>query len=280
MPFDPSPLLRQLQARFYALATSAPEAGTPAGLVRGDERLDAAARVGVYANMYAVRLRDVLADDFPKLHAVLGDERFDTLAARYVRARPPAHPSLRYLGTRLAAFLVSDELGREQPWLADLARLEWARVDAFDAADADALALAALAALPAERWPGLVLQLVPAARFVELTFAVDDAWAAIEANSTPVLPPHAAVRTVVVWRRDLAVIHRTVDDAEALALKLVAGGVRFANVCERLGEGLDTEAAAARAFTCVSRWATAGLLASGTGVGAAPRLAFARPRAG
>jgi hypothetical protein len=91
----------------------------------------------IYADMYQARLLDVLRDDFPLVLAVIGDEAFCSLAGRYLARHPSEHPSVRYVGRRFTDFVAADET--VPPFLADLARLEWARVDVFDALDGEPL---------------------------------------------------------------------------------------------------------------------------------------------
>src|SRR5262249_592418 len=105
-------------------------------LIAGDERLPAAERLDIYANMYFFRLLDCLREDFPRLAPALGEDRFHNLATDYLLAHPSEHPSLRYLGRRLPEFLAGHALARESACLTDLARLEWTRADLFDASDA------------------------------------------------------------------------------------------------------------------------------------------------
>jgi hypothetical protein len=105
-------------------------------LVPPDDTRSSAEQLDIYANMYFHRLHDCLAEDFPVLKARLGDARFHNLVTDYLLAHPPTHFSLRELGRALPGFLASHALEREFPALADLARLEWARVDVVDDADA------------------------------------------------------------------------------------------------------------------------------------------------
>src|SRR5690242_10865637 len=134
------PALRELQAAFWRSIATRPGDGAPEGdllgVVRGG-RLAPADRVGVYASMYLWRLVDALAEDFPKVAAALGRERFADVVRAYLARHPSTEPSVRHLGRALPAFLV----GVEPAWLADLARLEWTRLDVFDAPDAAPLTL-------------------------------------------------------------------------------------------------------------------------------------------
>ena len=146
----PASLLAQQRA-FQALVTSG--RGDPRGLV-------AAGELGIYAFAYGARLRDALRADHPKLAAALGSARFDEVVDGYVAARPPSAWSLRELGAELGRHL--DGAADAPPWAGDLARLERARVEVFDAADAAPLGRDDLAALPPDALATLALAWVPA----------------------------------------------------------------------------------------------------------------------
>src|SRR5262245_52698034 len=60
--------------------------------------LTSAERVGVYAEMYFLRLVEVLVDEFPGLVALLGREEAERLFRDYVCAHPSRHFSLNRLG--------------------------------------------------------------------------------------------------------------------------------------------------------------------------------------
>jgi len=214
-----------------------------------DGDLIASGDIGVYARMYASRLYDTLADDYPKLRAALGDERFDEVAAQYLRAHPPSSFTLRDTGLALPAFLRGAAIA--PAWAADLAALERARIEVFDGPDADPLAQDAVAAL-GDELPGLVLSWVPSSVVMPIGWTVDDLWSAIE-DGQPTVEPEPASRVVLVWRRDVAVLHRTLDDDEARLAASIAAGARFADVCEVLGE-LHGDAAGARAVELLLRW--------------------------
>jgi hypothetical protein len=176
------------------------------------------------------------------------------LAGAYLRAHPPAHPSLREVGAHLASFLA----GRGEPaHLVDLARLERARSEAFDGgADVPPLGRADLAGLGAEAFPGLRLRLVPSSRIVALTTNADDLWDALEAGR-PAPAPAPAARSVLVWRRDVTVVHRRLEPDEAGLIAELAAGTTFGAACDRLA---DHPAPAERALALLVRWLDAQIL--------------------
>jgi len=216
--------------------------------------LIASGELSIYANMYASRLYDAIADDYPKLRAALGDG-FDAVVAGFLRAHPPSCFTLRDAGLALPLYLRARP--QVPPWAAELAALERARVEVFDGPDARPLAQDEVVALDTEL-PALRLAWIPSSVIVPLTWAVDDLWSALE-DGQPALPPAPASRVVLVWRRELEVVHRTLDPDEGqLAASLVAGAP-FAEVCEQLGE-LHGDDAGARAAELLLRWLAASAL--------------------
>jgi hypothetical protein len=270
------PTLADLQRRFFELVTG-PEGvarelarrglpeGEVAAIVAGDARASAVERLDVYANMYFFRILDVLRADYPKLAAVLGDDAFHDLATDYLQAHPSRHPSLRFVGAALPAFVAAHAVAERRPWLAELAALEWARVDVFDRADAAPLAREALAGLAPEDFAALRLAPVPACALVPAAFAVEDAWRGLEASGALEPPGRAASgHALLVWRRGVVVHHRAVEAPERQALERViqAPGTTFGALCAALGEALGSdEAAAELAARCLGQWLADELLA-------------------
>ena len=145
-------------------------------MIAGDDRLPAAERLDIYANMYFFRLLDCLREDYPRLATAVGEDRFHNLCTDYLLTHPSGHPSLRYLGRRLPEFLAGHMVGRESGCLVDLARLEWTRADLFDAADARALTREDLARLSQEAAGDLPLRPVPAFRLLRLDHDAPRLW--------------------------------------------------------------------------------------------------------
>lgn len=239
--------LAALQARFLALVVSGQ--GDPRGLIASGE-------LGIYAYAYGARLLEALRQDHPKLEAALGAEAFAALVAGYVAARPPRSFTLRGLGLDLARYLDA-ACALAPPWAGDLARLERARVEVFDGPDHPALTRDHVAALGPEAIADLRLAWVPASAVVPLAWSVDAVWSALE-DATPPPAAVATPRAVLVWRRDLEVVHRTLDpDEAAIASRLVAGAT-FAEVCGALAELTDDPAP--RALALLLRWLDAAAL--------------------
>jgi hypothetical protein len=248
------PDLRGVQDLFWKLIT-APEgvaqgavelhrqgalaSGDLSFLVSPDATLNSAERLDIYADMYFYRLRDCLAEDFPALRAHLGEARFHNLVTDYLLAHPPTHFSLRELGRALPGFLASHALERELPALTDLARLEWARVDVFDDADAAPLSREEVLERGTSEPERFVLVLIPAARLLRLDASVLPLWKRLDAGGGAAQEAasaggrRGATRALRVWRKGFAIFHRSMQPDEGRCLEaLASGGATLA----RLGE--------------------------------------------
>src|SRR5204863_2585313 len=85
--------LADLQRAFqdYLLASSEGFAAS----VRDTRKADRATLLDVYRDGYALRLIEVLTNDYPGLLAMAGPADFDHLARAYIAAHPSRHPSVR-----------------------------------------------------------------------------------------------------------------------------------------------------------------------------------------
>lgn len=163
----------------FAAALLDPARPAPAGLTSWNGS-DPAQRFAVYRNNVTVSLIDALADTFPVVQALVGADFFRAMAREFVRAAPPASPVLAWYGDEFPAFVAGFAPAAGVPCLADVARLEYARVLAFHAADAAPVAADAVAALLAEpaTLPGLAVRFVPACSLLRSRWAIASLWAA------------------------------------------------------------------------------------------------------
>ena len=102
--------------------------------IKPNDRLTAFERLQIYNQQYWWRLLGAFGEDFRGLRAVLGERQFDQLAVAYLEACGSTSWNLRDVGSHLVSFLENHlELTGPRSALAlDVARVEWARVTAFD----------------------------------------------------------------------------------------------------------------------------------------------------
>ena len=241
--------LADTQRIFWELATRRAGAVAADDIFESTVELPAADRISIYADMFLWRQVDALRADFPKLAAALGDEAFYALAEEYLRAHPSTHHDLGELGRDLPAFLVEHpDLSR--PDLADLAVLEWARCEVFEARDVPIAGMEVLRSAPPAELPWQRLPLVPALRVLMLRHDPLPLWKAIE-DATDLPPPRPGPAYVAVWRKQLVVHHAALAPAEAEAVRLAQLGATLAEVCDAFA---GTKNAAQAAFDAIGSW--------------------------
>lgn len=254
----PTPSLHEVQRLFWESVAVRSGRGSIAPalvrLVRGADDSDRKTRIRVYSDAYYLRLRDVLREDFPKLAALLGAEHFDEVVAGYLKEFPSEQPSVRHLGRALTRFLRRRE---DMPkCLADLAELEWARVEVFDAPDAECATIAELATIPADAWPVLRFSTIPATRSWRAQYPVHLLWSGSEFLEVAV-----AETFIRVWRnRDFLVLHAPMDDRESAALHKMILGEPFAAICETFADLPEIDAAR-ETTALLARWLADGIIA-------------------
>ncbi|MFW6027844.1 MAG: putative DNA-binding domain-containing protein, partial [bacterium] len=119
------------------------------------------AGLAVYRNNVMHSLSVALADIYPVVRALVGEEFFSGLARAYIRAEPPASPVLAEYGRSFPAFLENFEPARQAPYLPDVARIERAWLDAWHAPDAEPLDPDTFASLPPEDYAEAVFTCHP-----------------------------------------------------------------------------------------------------------------------
>ena len=152
-----------------------------AQFIRPNDRLTSFERLEIYNRQYWFRLFSSFEEDFPGVQAVVGRKQFQGLMRAYLEAHPSTSFTLRNLGSQLVNWLEENpEWATPHSEMAiEMARLEWAHIEAFDNAIWPTLAVEARAQIGAESR----LTLQPHLRLVEAHYPVDDALIAVRNES-------------------------------------------------------------------------------------------------
>jgi hypothetical protein len=134
----------------FGAALLDPEQPAPSGLV-GPDGKPAPKRFNVYRNNVIVSLTEALGETFPAIKSLLGEEFFNALARAFVSVHPPKSPVLIWYGGEFPGFIEAFPPLAAYPYLGDVARVEWAWVQAFHAEDAVPLDPSALADIAPEK---------------------------------------------------------------------------------------------------------------------------------
>ncbi|MCY1704779.1 HvfC/BufC N-terminal domain-containing protein [Pannonibacter sp. SL95] len=220
----------------FAAALLAPDLPVPEGVVGRDGR-PAGKRFAVYRNNVVVSLTESLKATYPAVTALLGEEYFSALARLYINAHPPQSPILSRYGAELSEFVATFAPLAAYPYLADVARFEWAWLQSYHAADAPVLAAADLAAVPPEALAGTILTAHPAASVLVSAFPVFDLVIANrfepEASGSVDL---SESQTVLFSRPDIDVMFRVIPAGTAALAAALLDGQALGNAAEQAFE--------------------------------------------
>ncbi len=116
-----------------------------------NSKLNAFERLEIYNRQYWYRVLGALAEDFPALRAIVGASVFEALSIAYLGAHPSRSFTLRNLGSKLVEWLSANPqfTGRRHRLALDVARIEWAFIEAFDNGERTPLTVEEIATLDA-----------------------------------------------------------------------------------------------------------------------------------
>ncbi|PQV54787.1 putative DNA-binding protein [Paraburkholderia sp. BL21I4N1] len=171
--------------RHFAAALLDPDSPVPAGLL-GPDREPSEKRFNVYRNNVVVGLVETLRAAYPAVCRLVGDEFFAAMARVYVALEPPRSPIMLDYGETFAAFIDKFEPANSVPYLADVARLERAWVEAYHSAEALPIDPARLATIDSQSLPRVCFALHPSIRVVRSTFPAVRIWQTNVGGGEPV----------------------------------------------------------------------------------------------
>jgi len=251
--------------------------------IKPNDRLSSFERIQIYNQQYWWRLLASFAEDFNGLRAVLGPRKFDRLAVAYLETFGSESWTMRNLGRQLVDFLrAHPELTAPHTALAlDLARVEWARVIAFDGPEKPVVEPESIARTPADR---LRLELQPYITLLELSHPVDElllklkereietgAFSNAVASDRPTPRRRISARPspepvhLAVHRHQLSVYYKRLDREAYILLLALKDGMPLEEACAVAFAGSKNlpDADAARIQQWFATWMRLGWFAAG-----------------
>lgn len=222
----------------FAAALLDPTAPCPPGLVTWNGS-DAAQRFGVYRNNVTVSLIEALADTFPVVQQLVGQAFFHAMAGEFVRRTPPVSPVLAWYGDTYADFVAAFPPAAGVPYLADVARLEYARVLTFHAADADPVPVAEIAGWlnDPDALPTLRLQLHPSLQVIDSPFAIVSLWGAHQGLGDLATVDPTQAECALVLRHGLSIEVMGIPAADGRFLAALQAGAALGAAVQQAGAG-------------------------------------------
>ena len=155
----------------------------------------------IYRHAYAGRLTSVLKEIYPTLAFIMEVDGFSETAREYFEHFKPNHFSVTMACEHFAEFLNSGkfsyDFGVPPALLADMARVEWAKIMAFNSpAGGSRITLEDLQKITAEQWPEARFDFSPSLQVLSCGWDVLKTIAA-EPDEAPEIPKATAIHYVV-----------------------------------------------------------------------------------
>jgi len=265
----PSPLVAaqffvaEQLTRKKSLPKDAETAARAADFLTGNDRLSPVEQLEIYREQFWLRHTGALVEDFPGLSGILGQSEWEKLAESYLTALHSPSFTLRDLGERLPEHV------EECTWLShhalclDMARLEWAYVELFDAPEAPPLDPKKVASLTAEQWQGVVVTFDPALQLMQVGYPVAELRRALcdTTRTEPVAIPEADAQNLVLYRgKNLNLFHSKVSQPAYELLGALHAGTPLVSACEKVIDAhpADAESLEAKVFGWFGDWGERG----------------------
>ncbi len=252
--------LHDMQQRFMDYLLD--ESTTIVDEIESTPMRSAKGRLDIYASAYRLRLKEAITTDYDKLALYLGDERFEKLMDLYIDKFPSHTTNLRYFSTHLPELIRDETDYAHIAEVYELACIERAFADSFDAKDLQFATIDDLAALPEQAWGTLSFKFQKSVQIIWLEHNSFPIWKALAEEHTPPKANKSSATAWILWRKsDLISHYRMLAPEEIAILALAMQGENFAVMCEKLLEFYNEQETPMKAIGFLQSWITEEMLA-------------------
>ena len=225
-------------------------------------RLSPVEQLEIYREQFWLRHTSSLLEDFPGLSGILGQRDWEKLAEQYLGEASPDSYTLRDLGARLPPIIAAASWLPHQALCLDMARLELAYVEVFDAPDLPPLSPERLAAIPEASFADARLVVAPSVRLLSVEYPVADLRRQLRAENDEVVAiPARSPQHLVVYRRDLRLWDMPLSSVAFTFLHGLADGSSLGAAAERAVTSAAAEEELSRNIGAwLAEWSTKALL--------------------
>jgi hypothetical protein len=225
-------------------------------IARQDQPADAslglnAAGLAVYRNNYRLGLIDTLNMIYPVCGQIVGEEFMTGLAREYSKRHASYSGNLHRYGAAFGDFLQGFPPAQTLPYLADVARLEWAVHRSYYAIDQSPLTAMALASVAAEQYGDLHFSLCSSCHVLASPWPIASIWQGHQPGHVLAVQLDGGGETVLVQRTAGRVGVTVLSPGMAAMLQSLQQGEALGQAAEQALQaeaGFDLQAALMRLF--------------------------------
>lgn len=225
--------------RHWGEALFDPDRPVPDGLMLRNG-IDLEKRMAVYRNNVMVSLIDALSCTFTVTQQLVGEAFFRAMAREYIRKHPAQTPVLSHYGHDFSGFIQDFMPAASLPYLADIARLEYLRLQTLHAADVHCATAEEVRFWlnDTEHSDQVILSVAPCVFSYQSEFAAVSIWAAHDSHSDINLGEICLTHgeSALIFRSDLNVMVLQVEPAIACFVALLTGQYRLSDAVQAVDE--------------------------------------------
>lgn len=206
--------LKQQQQRFMQALTHPHEKNTITQEFIPTARLSSKQSLKIYQDSAEGGLFNSLAAAYPVSLRLVGPQCFAQLSRLYWSEHPQRSATQHQYGQHLAHSIETTPLRKSVPYLADVARLEWACFRAAQAPKEKILTLDAMASQSLETQINMSLPLCRDVGLIDSAYPIDKIWQANQKNKVPVVTLDAGAARLLVRLVGLDVIMTPLSEVQ------------------------------------------------------------------
>lgn len=197
------------------------------------DEADLQTRISVYRNNVFLSLSNALADLYPVVKQLVGEDFFLALAKRYIRQSPPDSAAMVFFGADFPDFVRQDKACLDLSYLSDVAHFELAKQHCYHAPDAESLNAKQIQEIGVGKLMSSVLVLHPSLRIVDSKRASRSIWQAHQSDEPKfdTIDIHLAEQSILI-RPEYEVLICRADKPLLMLITQITDGENLASSIE------------------------------------------------
>ncbi len=193
-------------------------------------------RLNIYRNSQQAILITALKQTYSVCLALVGEDCFHGLATRFIAQETQNPNNLQSYGARFAEFIETFSTTSKVPYLADVARLEWAILQASIGEDVSSMDFSRLAQISESQQKDLCFYLPKHATLLTSDYPIDVIWQAHQSDHLDEIPVDLQRNQVrlIIWRRQLEILCERLTQEQWFVLRHIQAGDNLDKICQQL----------------------------------------------
>ncbi len=204
--------------------------------IQSHKKVPPTTQFSIYQSSIIGRLQKALQSHYPVCCQLVGTDFFFAMATAYIRQTPSYSHDINYYGATFPEFIADFPPAQSIPYIADVARLEWAWLNILTAPEADEFDFQKLAAHDEEGAGQLIFQLPPKSTLLTSPYPVHTIWETNQkgyVGETAITLEENKNYYYFIWQKQFEIHIDLLTAAQWQLLTWISENRLFAEICEK-----------------------------------------------